>query len=96
MGRKRSVIIHAMSTRTAVLLLPCEGRGPDARSAPCFWRGSREALGLGSCLRRRTRSDAVRHDCGDKLGFVLANLALALEDPAIGEQVREAARGMLA
>ena len=40
--------------------------------------------------------DAVRHDCGDKLGFVLANLALALEDPAIGEQVREAARGLVA
>ena len=40
--------------------------------------------------------DAVRHDCGDKLGFVLANLALALEDAAIGEQVREAARGYLA
>ena len=40
--------------------------------------------------------DAVRHDCGDKLGFVLANLALALEDAAIGEQVREAARELVA
>ena len=40
--------------------------------------------------------DAVRHDCGDKYGFVLANLALALEDASIGEQVREAAREMLA
>ena len=33
--------------------------------------------------------DAVRHDCGDKLGFVLANLALALERPDIGPRVRE-------
>jgi UTP--glucose-1-phosphate uridylyltransferase len=33
--------------------------------------------------------DAVRHDCGDKLGFVLANLALALERPDIARQVRE-------
>ena len=40
--------------------------------------------------------DAVRHDCGDKLGFVLANLALALDDPEIGTRVREAARGHLA
>ena len=34
--------------------------------------------------------DAVRHDCGDKLGFVLANLALGLEDPEIGATVRSA------
>ena len=40
--------------------------------------------------------DAVRHDCGDKLGFVLANLALALDDPAIGETVREAANRLIA
>ncbi|WP_309661794.1 UTP--glucose-1-phosphate uridylyltransferase [Sphingomonas sp.] len=33
--------------------------------------------------------NAVRHDCGDKLGFVLANLALALERPDLGPQVRE-------
>ena len=33
--------------------------------------------------------DAVRHDCGDKLGFVLANLALALERPDVGPRVRE-------
>ena len=40
--------------------------------------------------------DAVRHDCGDSLGFVLANLALALDDPGIGGQVAEAAREYLA
>jgi UTP--glucose-1-phosphate uridylyltransferase len=34
--------------------------------------------------------DAVRHDCGDKFGFVLANLALSLDDPEIGARVREA------
>ncbi len=39
--------------------------------------------------------DAVRHDCGDKLGFVLANLALALDDPAIGARVADAAREYL-
>jgi UTP--glucose-1-phosphate uridylyltransferase len=39
--------------------------------------------------------DAVRHDCGDKLGFVLANLALGLGDPAIGTAVAEAARELL-
>ena len=39
--------------------------------------------------------DAVRHDCGDKLGFVLANLALALDDPEIGALIGEAARGLL-
>ena len=39
--------------------------------------------------------DAVRHDCGDKLGFVLANLALALDDPEIGARVADAARGVV-
>ena len=38
---------------------------------------------------------AVRHDCGDKLGFVIANLALALQDPETGVQVGEAARTLL-
>ncbi|MEO5611973.1 MAG: UTP--glucose-1-phosphate uridylyltransferase [Sphingomicrobium sp.] len=32
---------------------------------------------------------AVRHDCGDKLGFVLANLALSLERPDMARQVRD-------
>ena len=33
--------------------------------------------------------DAVRHDCGDKLGFVIANLTLSLERPDMAPQVRE-------
>jgi UTP--glucose-1-phosphate uridylyltransferase len=33
--------------------------------------------------------DAVRHDCGDKAGFVIANLALALEREDVGPEVRE-------
>ena len=36
--------------------------------------------------------DAVRHDCGDKVGFVIANLAMALERDDVGPQVREAIR----
>ena len=32
---------------------------------------------------------AVRYDCGDKAGFVIANLAMALERPDIGPKVRE-------
>ena len=39
--------------------------------------------------------DAVRHDCGDKLGFVLANLALGLDDPQVGDQIAEAARRLV-
>ncbi|WP_028969800.1 UTP--glucose-1-phosphate uridylyltransferase [Sphingomonas sp. URHD0057] len=34
--------------------------------------------------------DSVRHDCGDKAGFVIANLALALKHEDIGEKVRDA------
>ena len=30
--------------------------------------------------------DAVRHDCGDKAGFVIANLAMALERDDVGPQ----------
>ncbi len=40
--------------------------------------------------------EAVRHDCGDKLGFVLANLALGLADPDISDRVAAAAQGWIA
>jgi UTP--glucose-1-phosphate uridylyltransferase len=33
--------------------------------------------------------DSVRHDCGDKAGFVLANLALGLADAEVGPKIRE-------
>ena len=33
--------------------------------------------------------DAVRHDCGDKAGFVLANLAIALERPELRSRIEE-------
>jgi len=33
--------------------------------------------------------DAVRYDCGDKAGYVIANLALALEREDVGPKVRE-------
>jgi UTP--glucose-1-phosphate uridylyltransferase len=33
--------------------------------------------------------DAVRHDCGDKAGYVIANVALALQREDVGEKVRE-------
>ena len=33
--------------------------------------------------------DAVRHDCGDKAGFVLANLAIALERPDLAPRIEE-------
>ncbi len=33
--------------------------------------------------------DAVRHDCGDKAGFVLANLALALDRPELAPKIEE-------
>ncbi|AEI38249.1 MAG: UTP--glucose-1-phosphate uridylyltransferase GalU [Zymomonas mobilis subsp. pomaceae] len=35
------------------------------------------------------RFDGIRHDCGDKAGFIQANVALALERPDIGPAVRE-------
>jgi UTP--glucose-1-phosphate uridylyltransferase len=33
--------------------------------------------------------DAVRHDCGDKAGFVLANLAIAMDSDELGPRIRE-------
>ncbi|MES2136498.1 MAG: UTP--glucose-1-phosphate uridylyltransferase [Pseudomonadota bacterium] len=38
--------------------------------------------------------DAVRHDCGDKAGFVIANLAMALERDDVGPRVREFVAGL--
>ncbi len=37
--------------------------------------------------------DAVRHDCGHKAGFVLANLALGMADPEISPKLRDFLRG---
>ena len=33
--------------------------------------------------------DAVRHDCGDKAGFVLANLAIALDRPDLRQRIEQ-------
>ena len=38
--------------------------------------------------------DAVRHDCGDKAGFVIANIALSLERGDVGPKVREFLAGL--
>jgi UTP--glucose-1-phosphate uridylyltransferase len=38
--------------------------------------------------------DAERHDCGDKLGFVKANLALALKRDDVGPAIREYLAGL--
>ena len=35
------------------------------------------------------RVDAVRHDCGDRAGFVIANLALALARDDVGPKVKD-------
>ncbi len=37
--------------------------------------------------------DSARHDCGDKSGFVLANLALGMADPEIEPKLRDFFRG---
>lgn len=37
----------------------------------------------------------ARYDCGDKAGFILANLALAIEREDIGDEVREFAKDLL-
>jgi UTP--glucose-1-phosphate uridylyltransferase len=39
--------------------------------------------------------DGARYDCGDKAGYIQANLALALARPDIGPQVREFADALL-
>jgi UTP--glucose-1-phosphate uridylyltransferase len=38
--------------------------------------------------------NAVRHDCGDKAGFVIANLAMGLERDDVGPKVREFIAGL--
>jgi UTP--glucose-1-phosphate uridylyltransferase len=38
--------------------------------------------------------DAVRHDCGDKAGFVIANLAMALDREDVGPSVRRFIEGV--
>jgi UTP--glucose-1-phosphate uridylyltransferase len=38
--------------------------------------------------------DAVRHDCGDKAGYVIANLALALEREELAPKLRDFIAGL--
>ncbi|MFW2831137.1 UTP--glucose-1-phosphate uridylyltransferase GalU [Sphingomonas sp. ID0503] len=38
--------------------------------------------------------DGVRHDCGDKAGFIQANIALALERADIADEIRAFIRGL--
>ena len=38
--------------------------------------------------------DGVRHDCGEKAGFIIANLALALERPDIADTIRVYAKSI--
>jgi UTP--glucose-1-phosphate uridylyltransferase len=38
--------------------------------------------------------EGTRHDCGEKAGFIIANLALALERPDIADTVRAFARSI--
>ena len=40
--------------------------------------------------------DGARYDCGSKVGFVEATLALALERKDMGDEVRAMARRLLA
>jgi UTP--glucose-1-phosphate uridylyltransferase len=41
------------------------------------------------------RFEGDRYDCGDKAGFVIANLAAALRRPDMADKVRAAARDLL-
>lgn len=49
--------------------------------------------GMAGLIRRQPfhalSVDAVRHDCGDKEGFILANLAIALDRPDISPRIKE-------
>jgi len=38
--------------------------------------------------------DSVRHDCGDRAGFVIANIAIALERDDVAPKVREFLKGV--
>jgi UTP--glucose-1-phosphate uridylyltransferase len=44
---------------------------------------------IGSQPFHALKVDAVRHDCGDKAGYVIANIALALEREDVGAEVRD-------
>ena len=44
---------------------------------------------IGSQPFHALKFSGVRHDCGDKAGFVIANLALALERDDLAPTVRE-------
>ena len=49
-------------------------------------------------FRRRTTAveyAGVTHDCGDKIGLLRANVALALKRPDLGDAARQAIAGLL-
>jgi UTP--glucose-1-phosphate uridylyltransferase len=50
---------------------------------------------IGSAPFHGLRFEGVRYDCGNKTGFVAANVAFALARPDIGAEVRAVLRGLL-
>jgi UTP--glucose-1-phosphate uridylyltransferase len=34
-------------------------------------------------------AEGIRHECGDKVGFLEANIALALKNPEFSQKLRE-------
>jgi UTP--glucose-1-phosphate uridylyltransferase len=49
---------------------------------------------IGSQPFHALKVDAVRYDCGDKAGFVIANLAMALERDEVAPKIREFIAGL--
>ncbi len=50
---------------------------------------------IGSAPFHGLRFEGVRYDCGNKTGFLAANVAYALERPDMGVEAREVLRGLL-
>jgi UTP--glucose-1-phosphate uridylyltransferase len=49
---------------------------------------------IGSQPFHALKVDAVRYDCGDKAGFVIANLAMALQRDEVAPKIREFIAGL--
>ena len=64
-----------------------------ARGAPALLEVARCACG-GDILPARPPALRARHDCGSAAGFVIANIALALERGDVGPKVREYLAGL--
>ncbi len=83
------IITYEVLTTLEKIRLEGVEKGAETRLADAFIRMLQEGRPLYGY-----ELEGIRHDCGDKFGFVRATIALGLKHPEIGDKLRQYLRGL--